>query len=273
MERMTLIAAVFAAASIQMTETRASVLYGADFPGAANVYIMNQGNGAANLVGNSGVEIGDMTSNPGAGILWGVDIGNATLRTFSPATGLPTGAVTLLDAAGARVQIVSIAYDVVTGTLFGNTSVGFGAAADTLYTINPLTGLVTQIGLINFTDVFALGFDQNGNLFGVADLTNQLISINTGSGAGLAIANLAVGLAFDIASRPEDDVMFLADSGTNSLYTVNTGNGALNLVGPYGAALNIVGLAFLVPEPGAALIFLLGTGGLMLVRRRQRKAA
>jgi hypothetical protein len=270
---MALIAAVFAVASIHMTETRASVLYGADFPGGANVYTMDQATGAANLIGNSGVEIGDMTSNPGAGILWGVDIGNATLRTFNPATGLPTGAVTLLDAAGARVQIVSIAYDVVTNTLYGNTAVGFNAAADTLYTIDPLTGLVTQIGAINFTSVFALGFDQNGDLFGVADATNELISIDTGTGAGTSIATLSVGLAFDIASRPEDDVMFLADSGTFSLYTLNTANGNLTLVGPYGGTPNIVGLAFLVPEPGAALIFLLGTGGLMLLRRRQRKAA
>lgn len=270
MKRFVLVAFVIAAAASHAPAVQASVLYGADFPGAASIYTLNQSTGAAGLVGGSGVEIGDMTSNPAAGILWGIDIGAATLRTFNPATGLPTSAVPLVDVAGAPVAITSIAYDVVTGTLYGNTAVGFGAPADTLYGINPVTGLVTVIGGIGFTNVYALGFDQGGTLFGVADLTNELISISTGTGAGALIAPLALGFAFDIASRPEDNAMFLADSGTNSLYTLNTATGATSLVGPYGSGLNIVGLAFLtVPEPAALALFAVGLAGLGWVRRRR----
>ena len=270
MKRLALSAFVIAAAALHAPAVQASVLYGADFPGAANVYTLNQSTGAAGLVGNSGVEIGDMTSNPAAGILWGIDISGATLRTFNPATGLPTGAVSLLNAAGAPVAITSIAYDVVTGTLYGNTAVGFGAPADTLYSINPVTGLVTAVGAIGFTDVYALGFDQSGTLFGVADLTNELIAINTGTGAGALIAGLSLGFVYDIASRPEDNAMFLADSGTFSLYTLNTASGATSLVGPYGSSLNIVGLAFLtVPEPAALALFAVGLAGLGWARRRR----
>jgi hypothetical protein len=204
-------------------------------------------------------------------ILWGVDISNRTLRTFNAQTGAPTGAVPLLNAAGAPVAIVSIAYDVVTNTLYGNTTPVYSGEADTLYVINPATGAVTPIGAIGFAEVYALGFDQGGTLFGVADVSNELISINTGSGLGASIAVLAVGRVFDLASRPEDDLMFLADSdsGTFSLYTVNTGNGALNTIGPYGANINIVGLAFLVPEPTTLGLFGLGVLALGFIRRRR----
>jgi len=63
---------------------------------------------------------------------------------------------------------------------------------------------------------------------------------------------MQVGFAFDIASRPEDGTMFLADTGTNSLFTLDVTNGALTGIGSYGTTpLNLVGLAFSqIPEPG-----------------------
>lgn len=61
---------------------------------------------------------------------------------------------------------------------------------------------------------------------------------------------MQIGAGFDIASRPEDDVMFLVDTGTFSLYTMDVSNGALTGVGGYGASPNLVGLAFSqVPQP------------------------
>lgn len=255
----------------------ASTLYSVDFPGAATLYSMDQSAGTATAIGPVGKdEIGDLTSDtrPGSATVWGVRIGDVDtpdeLVTIDPLTGAETGSVTIsIPVSGERHpgHMTSIAFDVVSGKLYGNTSVGFGAPFDALYSIDPQTGAATFIGRITFENVFALGFDQAGNLFGVADATDQLIWISVLSGNGSFIADLQVSLAFDLASRHEDDVMFLVDSGTFSLYTLDTASGALTGVGGYGATHNLVGLAFSpIPEPGTLLLVALG---LPLLRRRR----
>jgi hypothetical protein len=173
-------------------------------------------------------------------------------------------------------NMVSLAFDVVSGKLYGNTSSGFGADGDELYLIDPLFGTTTSIGKIGFDNVYALGFDQSGNLFGVSDANDVLISVSTLTGGGTFIANMQVGFAFDIASRPEDNTMFLVDSGTTSLYTLNTGNGALGFVGSYApTANNLVGLAFSpvsrTPEPGVLFLFLTALPGIAALRRKGKE--
>lgn len=257
----------------------ASTLYANDYPGVATLFEMDQGDGTASAIGSVGKDnIGDLTSDTrlGSETLWGVRIGGTDrpgeLITIDPATGAEIDSVNITIPAGAAHPgyMTSIAFDPVSGVLYGNTAVGYGAPFDALYSIDPLSGLATFIGRITFQNVYALGFDQAGNLFGVADTTNQLIGISVLTGNGALIADLQVGLAFDLASRPEDDVMFLADSGTNSLYTIDTGDGALTLVGDYGATHNLVGLAFsAIPEPGTLLLLSLGLP--LLVRRRARR--
>lgn len=254
----------------------ATELFGVDFAGPATLFSVDQTNGSISPIGPVGEDdIGDLTSDTRAGSfrLWGVDINDNALVQIDPLTGALLSSVAL----DSRDAMTSIAFDVVTGRLFGNTTVAFGVAEpDTLYEIDPVTGTTSLIGEIGFDNVFALGFDQFGNLFGVADATNQLISISTLTGAGALIAGLQVGAAFDIASRPEDNTMFLADSGTGtfSLYTLDTTNGNLTGVGPYGSNTNIVGLAFsAVPEPGVLALFLAALPGIaaLLGRRSGRR--
>ena len=66
--------------------------------------------------------------------------------------------------------------------------------------------------------------------------------------------------------------MFLTNSATAHLYTVNTSSGILTDVGPYGLnSPNLVGLAFSpVPEPGTLLLALIGVAGLAFVAYRKR---
>jgi len=248
----------------------ASGLYGIEYLTGTGFFKVDQTNGALALIGNTGnTATGDLTSDL-ATTIWTNDMTNDALLTVDPATGAITSSTKLTDVQGAPVPIVSLAWDKKTGNLYGNTAVGFGGtAADTLYQINPATGLSSLIGAIGFNTVYALGFDNSGTLYGISQTSNALLTISTGTGAGAAVAPVALTAAYDLAFRPEDNVMFVADSGTSSLYNMNPGTGAATLVGPYGSATNNVGLAFLVPEPGT-IGLLLGGFGLLALRARKR---
>lgn len=259
------------AALLSAPQAQASALYGVSFSGPTPLYELDQTSGALSSVGPTGSDnLGDLTSDTRAGsfTLWGMRIASNELVTIDAGTGAISGSVAL-DSAD---RMVSIAFDAVSGRLYGNTSVGFGAAFDALYEINPLTGATTFVGRILFSNVFALAFDQAGTLFGISDNTDELISISTTTGNGALVGSTGLGFGFDIASRPEDGAMFLADSGTSSLYRLDTATGATTLVGGYGASTNIVGLAFgpggTVPVPGTLALAAMGLAALGARSRR-----
>lgn len=273
--------ALAAAGMLLAGGAEASTLYAVNYSGVTPLYTLDQSTGAATTVGGSITDVGDLTS--GSGMLWGVSplsTNGDNLIRINPATGAVMSTTPIMNAAGGVVDIVSLAYDPVTNVLYGNTSFAYDGSPDTLYTIDPTTGMATLTGGIGFNDVYALGFDQTGALFGVATdangSTNGLIGIDTSTGAGSSIATLSTYYNFDIASRPEDNMMFLVDSGTESLYTLDTSTGAETLVGPWNGPTNLVGLAFLsggtsVPEPATLTLFLFGAAGLGFARRKRAK--
>ncbi len=277
------VVALVAASCLESQSALALDLYSVDFAGPATLFRMDQTAGAASPIGAVGYDrIGDLTSDtrPGMETLWGVRIADGEvldeLVTIDPATGAATGSVPISIDTGGAFQgspghMTSIAFDPVSGKLYGNTAEAFGAPFDALYLIDALTGAASFVGRITFSNVFSLGFDQAGTLYGIADMTKELISIDLSSGNGSLVAAMQVNFAFDIASRPDDDVMFLVDSGTSSLFTLDVTNGVLTGVGGYGGTLpNLVGLAFApVPEPGT---FLLVASGLVAVARGRRKS-
>lgn len=251
----------------------ASVLYGVEFAGLTDLFTVDQVTGNLTSIGPSGLDnVGDLTSDtrPGSFTIWGVRIASNELLTFDATTGIGTVGPTITGLTGVNDRITSLAFDATTGTLYGNTTDAFGATGgDALYSIDPTTGLSTLIGRIGFSNVFALGFDNSGALFGISDASDELISIDTASGLGGLVAPIALDLAFDLAARPEDGVMFVADSGTFSLYTIDTATGLTTLVGPYGAGTNVVGLAFSPAVPEPTTLVLVG-GGLLLMALRRR---
>ncbi len=258
-------------ALLGLSPAQASELYSVEYAGATPLYLMNQATGAASVIGATGFDnVGDLTSDTRTGSyrVWGMKIDTNELLSINPTT----GAASIATSLNSPNDMVSIAFDVVSGKLYGNTSVSFGAPADALYQIDPTTGNCTFIGNLLFSDVYALGFDQTGSLFGVSDATDQLISISTATGNGALVANLRLSSIFDIASRPEDNTMFLVDSGTFHVMTLNTSNGTVADVGAYGLnSPNLVGLAFSpVPEPGTLALALIGLAGLVFVAYRKR---
>lgn len=259
-----------AAAFVCPVPATASALFGVEFSGVTPLYGLDQTTGAISVIGSTARDnVSDLTSDTRSGSvrLWALRLASNELLTIDPGTGTVLSTVAL----GSLDNMVSIAFDPVSGRLYGNTSAGFGAPFDALYEIDPATGATVFIGRILFDNVYALGFSQAGTLYGVSDATDDLIRIDTVTGSGTFVADMSLAFSFDIASRPEDDTMFLADSGTFSLYTLDTGTGAVTLVGAYGSVNNIVGLAFVptaIPEPASAALVLAALGGLVLRRRR-----
>jgi len=251
----------------------ASTLYGIEFSSGTGFYWVNQSTGALTLIGNTGNgATGDLTSNL-TDTIWTPDMVNDALLTVNPTTGAISSTVAIHAATGAPVPIVSLAWDPVTKVLYGNTSVGFGGTTDdALYSIDPTTGDANLIGTIGFNTVYALGFDNNGTLYGVSNDRGALITVDTSTGAGSLVNTIQLSAVYDLAFRPEDNTMFVADSGTSSLWTMDPTNGNATLVGPYGGSPNVVGLAFLsVPEPSSLMLLCSGLLGVTGFTRRKMK--
>ena len=124
-------------------------------------------------------------------------------------------------------------------------------------------------------------FDPNTDtLYGSDVNTNQLLTINTSTGAGAVVGSLGLGevdvrgLAFD----PNTNTLYGSENISDQLLTIETSTGAATVVGSLGLGnANVNGFAFdpqtAVPEPSS--IALLITGGLCLFgyRRRRKHAA
>jgi hypothetical protein len=118
----------------------------------------------------------------------------------------------LNDSLGANYPMTGMAFNPITGVLYGSTgNSGASGAPHTLVTINPTNALVTVIGSFNVSSgasMADLAFTPSGNLYGVATnggaslysintLTGQATIVgssgfNSTSGGGLAISSAGV---------------------------------------------------------------------------------
>ncbi len=277
------LAAGIAVLSFCASQAQAETLYGVDYPASATLYKVNETTGALTTVGPVGLDnVGDLTSDLVSKI-WGIQITTNSLVSINPTTGAGTLGPAITGTAGAAggpaFPIVSLAYDPLNTTLYGNTSVGFGGeTADELFSINTTTGAAAAIGFIGENEVYALGFSQAGALYGVDDNCN-LLHISTATGVGAIVGSTGLGLpnggcdVFDVASGV-NGTMYLADDNSESLYSVNLGTGATTLIGPFGSTTNVVGLAVLgtnTPEPGSVVLFGMGMVMVACLGMRRRK--
>jgi hypothetical protein len=138
--------------------------------------------------------------------------GPGELYILNPATGAMLQDVgPMNDALNVNYGVTGLAFNPLTGLLYGSTGNADAATAAKLISINPLTGLVTVIGDFNVAGGGAgstmadIGFDSAGHLYGIGSkggpqlysidlLTGQATIVGAGSGltstsgGGLAIS-------------------------------------------------------------------------------------
>ncbi len=125
--------------------------------------------------------------------------------------------------------------------------IGFATSFENseLYSVNFSESTATLIGATGFTNVSGLAFQPGtGVLYGVDHASDQLITINTSTGAGTAVGFLGVdvfdvGLAFDGSGN----LFMSADGGGESLYSIDPSTGITTEIGTISSS-GVAGLDF-----------------------------
>jgi hypothetical protein len=200
---------------------------------------------------------GESTSH--GSLVWGVSgfFGDGPLVSMDPATKQVVSSVAITPTLTAAIQ--SLAIDPVSGQFYG-------ASTSALYRIAPATGAATLVGATALAVDKALGFDANGNLYGIAN-DNRLVAVDKGTGATSLVAVLGVERMEDIAVQPETGVMYGIGYGPDySLYQIDLTNGTLVKLGA--SLIRPTGLAFAaLPEPASIVIVAAGLFCLSFRRR------
>ena len=190
-----------------------------------------------------------------------------------------TGAATEVGPFGGDLFMSGMAYDPMTGNLYG--AYGFGGE-ERFYTIDSMTGDATLIGDLSGYQVLGLAFDPVSNILYASAYTEppgqaSFMTINKDTGAVSLINNTTqplTGIAFD----PVTGLLYGVDSGTYStftrgLYQVDKTTGDTTLIGllPLEAPF---GLEFVAAVPIPPSFYLLGSGllGLIGVSKRKKMA-
>lgn len=256
----------------------ADTLYGIEYPGVTPIHTVNQSTGELTAGPSTGLSsIGDLANGSG-GNIWGVGIGsnpNSTLYQFNPVTG---SAISTVAISPTRGSIVSIAYDSSANVVYGTTATVFGAPANSLYRINPVSGAATFIGDFGISALYGLAFNPlDGFLYGTngdEGTISSLYRIDTANASPTLIGSTGVDGVYDIAFRPGDNALFISSVGEGLIYTADIATAAASLVGSFGLGTNLAGLAFVetsvVPVPPSVALMLTGLAGLGWAARRRR---
>jgi len=225
--RVSLILAIFTALLLFNTSPALSFSYNTLYmaTGGNQLYTLDETNGAATLVGNTGVTLTDIafagstlygvsfsnlyTVNPDTGAstfkvslgnynptnaltasldgskLWAVRYDTGLVYTIDPST----NTFTTIGAYGSGLTSAGdLAFDFATGTLYGAVTGGTAGSNFYVATVNTGTGAATLLGShTGFSGVFGLSF-LNGTLYAVTD-QGDLATINLGTGVATSVGD------------------------------------------------------------------------------------
>jgi PEP-CTERM motif len=279
----------------------ASVLYGTD---NATTYTVDTATGVVTVVGSLGVSgfdangfgtiIRDMTASATTlyGAQWNVDANGITgaVATIDAYSGAVTGSVALtgLLETGFNKGLYSVAYDLSTNTLYGNT-------AQRLYRIDTLTGAATLVGGVTTGSIVGLAVDNStGALYSITQTGQQgaivttLRTLSKVNGSVLSSVTLANRCSCDLVFDPTSGQGYISSAfydandafvyaGLDALDATNTNVAFVGQHGP-AAPFGMTGLAFVnvaaIPEPATWAMMIAGFGlAGVAVRRSKRIAA
>ena len=179
---------------VEMTDIALSngVMFGVSFPatGADSLYLIDPNTGATTLVGSTGVFLNALQFGPDGTTLYAAG--------GSPGCGPPPHSTacntlyTINTTTGAATFVGTGTYNS-SGDLEFNNSLYLTSATsstDQLFTVDPTTGAGTAVGDTGYAQVYGLAYvSETGTLYGFNDVGNNVIAINTGTGAGTFVAN------------------------------------------------------------------------------------
>lgn len=213
--------------------------------------------GAVSGIVTTGQTFTDIAFDP-AGTLWGITF--TQLFTINPST----GASVLVGGLNAPENLNSLTFGL-DGTLW--------AAGSNLYTVNKTTGAANSLGNAGTSYSSAGDLAFVGGLLYLSTNSNQLVRLNTTSGAATTVGSFGVTQVYGLAT-PDNALLYGVRS--NQVFSVNPATGVGSAFVSYsGQGLGIAyGSAFQteaspVPEPASFAMFLAGIGVIVLTARRR----
>ena len=118
-------------------------------------------------------------------------------------------------------------------------------ASDYLWRINLNTGVATRIGSTGFRDIESLSFSAAGVLYGVDEVTRQLVTCSLSTGACMGVGSLGLGFFEDTGLSFDSSGglwMSTDEPSPFNFYRLNATSGAATLIGAQNQ--EVTGLAF-----------------------------
>jgi hypothetical protein len=164
-----------------------------------------------------------------AGIIYAATGGEnpGSLYTLNGSTGVGTLVGALVDAGLQPYALTGLAFDPVTGILYGSTSNSSPTDRSHLVRVDPATGAITDIGAYGLFDTLSdITFTSNETLYGwhAAD-DHSLYTVNLATGAATIVAISDIGGGFGggaLAANAANVLYLMPDSQTNPPGTLRT---------------------------------------------------
>ena len=265
-----------------LTTATAATMYAVDTV-SDELLAIDTTTGVGTIVGDTGFQNVQSLAFDSSGTLYGYDAVTRNLISLDTSTGAGTS-IANIPTSGSNI-ISGMTFDPTGTSLFGiERTLGLNGniTADILVTIDTATGSLTEIGSLSgaaANNVVGLAFDSAGNLFGIDNVLDKLLSIDKTSGVttevtGTAFPSIAAtSLAFDAGGN-----LFTVDTfPPDELWTINPATGSLissvplTFSGTGSTITGIEGIAFApIPIPASAWLFGSGLLGLISILRRKK---